>query len=83
MIRLDLDEVVRIKKEQTFITAIKYVREQTYLPLVTAKCLVETLVILDSMNYCTQCNRSDLEDVEQVPYTIKNMQDRLTEFNSK
>jgi len=66
-----ISEVVSAIKGSSRIEAIKRARELFNLPLITAKCFVETLAIIDGNIACPHCNTTIDINETKVPKTIQ------------
>ena len=66
-----ISEVVSVIKGASRIEAIKRARDLFHLPLITAKCFVETLAIIDGSIACPHCNTTIDANEMRVPKTIQ------------
>ena len=64
-------EVVTVLNGGNMIQAIKKARDLFGLPLITAKCFVETLAIIDGALTCSHCNTRIDPNEAKVPKTIQ------------
>jgi len=69
---LDFTVFANTIKEGRKIEAIKMIRDEYKLPLITSKCLAEILQIIDGGVICPKCRVEVDTNEARVPFTIQN-----------
>ncbi len=65
-------------REGRKIDAIKMIRDEYRLPLITAKCLMEILQIIDGEIICPKCHLEIHRDEIRIPFTLQKGRDSRT-----